>query len=279
MPATVLLHASLLMAATVLRPVLRSVARPALRLGGEWAGNCVEYTDSGSARSEVLTSETWEPTEQGGRSIHRRTLHVLPEQTASHSILPPACSGSIELRYGAGMLDPDVLNARAWVLDAVRDGSWRCETIFDGLGGDRPLEVKDAFDCPKERTRVECSFDPASGHLLMPLRVWQERCWSTSPSADLQEPSHLDAAWISSVVGLRCFGHGAVDGAPVAGVAPGGGVVLVAQPGLLEIRMTSGKGSRNSFREVVVRRTWAGSAAGSSVFAEVEALDDTTQEN
>ena len=66
------------------------------------------------------------------------------------------------------MLEADVLNARAWALDAVGESqsTWRCETIFDGLGGDRPNEREGALECPKERTRVQCSFDPATGALI-----------------------------------------------------------------------------------------------------------------
>ena len=111
MPAALMLHVAL--TGTLIRPAIRSVARPALRLGGEWAGNCVEYTDGGAVLQpgvETLTTETWVAGELGGRSMHRRTLQ-LPEQTAERCILPPACSGSIELSFNR-MLDPDVLNAR-----------------------------------------------------------------------------------------------------------------------------------------------------------------------
>jgi len=187
------------------------------------------------------------------------------------------------------MLEPDVLNTRAWALDAVEEdsGLWQCETVFDGLGGERPVDRDGAAECPKERTRVLCSFDPETGALspTAPVHVWQERCWSASPAAELDDAlSDVDRAWFSSVVGfmnpapqsgatMGVVGAAAAEG---AAVALGGGIKLRGRPGMLEVTLTSGARSRNSYRAVVVRRSWAGVAAGRSVFAEVETVDDTT---
>ena len=182
------------------------------------------------------------------------------------------------------MMDPDVLNARAWALDAVEvsTGLWRCETIFDGLGGDRPQMRGAALECPKERTRVQCVVDPTTGDLApsAPVLVWQERCWSAAPADDLDDGA-LDAAWVSSAVGLESFGDlsaGGKSGAPHSlGVlrSLGGGVEMCGQPGLLEITLRAGAESRLQYTSTVVRRSWAGDAAGRSVFAEVETLNDT----
>ena len=45
------------------------------------------------------------------------------------------------------LLEPEVLNIRAWSLDeVVEPGVWACETIFDGLCGDRPAERPGALE-------------------------------------------------------------------------------------------------------------------------------------
>ena len=264
--------------AMVVRPSPRPVARPALRLGGEWAGHCVTFSESGSVSQpgeEVLVTETWQE-----QMIHRQTTQLDPDgPVVSSAALPSACSGSTVLRRGASMLEADVLNARAWALDAVGESqsTWRCETIFDGLGGDRPNEREGALECPKERTRVQCSFDPATGALvpLAPVLVWQERCWSASPADDL-DVHGVDASWASSVVGLECFeAPAAPKSGAASAIALGGGVELRCGPNLLEITLSSGRGSRNKFRSVVIRRSWAGDDTGRSLFAEVETIGDT----
>ena len=202
MPALLASMSLLGASAMVVRPSPRPVARPALRIGGEWAGHCVTFSGSGTVSqpgTEVLVSETWQE-----QTVQRQTAQIGPEGTiVSNAALPQACSGSTVLRRGAAMLEPDVLNARAWALDAVDESqsAWRCETIFDGLGGDRPNEREGALECPKERTRVQCSFDPATGALVpsAPVLVWQERCWSAGPADDLdvQAAGGVDAAWLS----------------------------------------------------------------------------------
>merc|ERR1719424_1984318 len=107
---------------------------------------------------------------------------------ASWSTLPVAVSGSTSLMPGArsglfGAVQLDMLNANAWALDeAVSENSWRCESVFDGLGGERPRAAPGAgvVECPQQRTRVMCSFDPSSGQIsaVRPVLIWQERCWS-----------------------------------------------------------------------------------------------------
>ena len=95
-------------------------------------------------------------------------------------VLPFAQSGSEVLTLGARMLEPDVLNIRAWALDAVDEaspGTWDCEAIIDGLSGDRPAERAGALECPKVRTRVRCRFDPTAGRVdpASPVAVALER--------------------------------------------------------------------------------------------------------
>ena len=176
-------------AARVARPAHR-VAYPAHKLGGEWAGNLVSFSESGAvlAQRESLVTEEWRA-EAGAEcvvwAIHRREhrlLHGASAAAVANTVLPTACSGSTTLRRGASMMEPEVLNARAWALDAVdaSTGLWRCETIFDGVGGDRPQTRDGALECPKERTRVQCVLDATTGDLAPsePLLIWQERCWS-----------------------------------------------------------------------------------------------------
>lgn len=278
----------------------RSVARPALKLGGEWAGRCAAFSTSGNADSlcAQLITESW-----SSKVLHRRTIQPAPVGAhISTSVLPSACSGSTVLAYGSAMFEPDVLNARAWTIDAVAgdgDGEcWTCETVFDGWG-ERPNFVPGAFDCPKERTRVRCTFDPASGSLasFSQVLVWQERCWSASPRPNeldevaAQQPGGLDGQWITDCVGFDDFGatSGAIMPAssrqalssdsmpPLTALSLGGGVDLRGRPGFLEISLTSGgTGSRNSYQAVIVKRSWAGDATGRSVFAEVETVKDMT---
>lgn len=178
-----------------------------------------------------------------------------------------------------------MLNARAWALDAVEasTGLWRCETIFDGVGGDRPQTRDGALECPKERTRVQCVLDATTGDLAPsePVLIWQERCWSAAPADDYDELTR-DAAWVSSAVGLVSFGDqnagSTEEPSPwwLAGLRRlGGGVEMSYQPGVLDITLRAGAGAKLQYTSTVVRRSWAGDDAGRSVFAEVETLNDT----
>jgi hypothetical protein len=58
----------------------------------------------------------------------------------------------------------------------------------------------------------------------------------------------------------------------------GGGIRLRAQRGMLEVTFTSGKNTRNRSgnraSQVTVRRTWACGTSGSSMFVEVNAVDN-----
>ena len=163
---------------------LHRVARPAHKLGGEWAGNLVSFSESGAVlgQRESFVTEEWRGEAGAEWAIHRREHLMQSGDTGAavaNTVLPTACSGSLTLRRGASMMEPDVLNARAWALDAVdaSTGLWRCETIFDGVGGDRPRTRDGALECPKERTRVQCVLDASTGQLAPsePVLVWQER--------------------------------------------------------------------------------------------------------
>jgi len=283
------------------------VARPAHKIGGEWVGNLVSFSESGAvmAQRESLVTEEWRGEAGAEWAIHRRerrnrgvlralnrraewAIHSQHNDSAAavaNTVLPTACSGSTTLRRGASMMEPEVLNARAWALDAVESstGLWRCETIFDGVGGDRPPTRDGALECPKERTRVQCVLDATTGDLAPsePVLIWQERCWSAAPADDYDELAH-DAVWVSSAVGLESFGDqiagGTEEPSPwwMAGLKRlGGGVEMSCQPGVLEITLRAGAGAKLQYTSTTLRRSWAGDDAGRSVFAEVETLNDT----
>ena len=126
---------------------LGAVARPALRLGGEWAGwRCGFDPYSGALRTgssfKSVTTERW-----AGTALERRSVELPPDDgeapsydCATWATLPAAVSGATSLMPGAraglfGAVQVDVLNADAWALDeALSATNWRCESIFDGLG-------------------------------------------------------------------------------------------------------------------------------------------------
>ena len=241
-------------AAAMVVPAAR-VARPAHKLGGEWAGNLVSVSESGAVlgQRESLVTEEWRGEAGAEWVMHRREHRLQHGDSAAavaNAVLPTACSGSTTLRRGASMMEPEVLNARAWALDAVESstGLWRCETIFDGVGGDRPPTRDGALECPKERTRVQCVLDATTGDLAPsePVLIWQERCWSAAPADDYDELAR-DAVWVSSAVGLESFGDqiaGRTDEPSpwwMAGLKRlGGGVEMSCQPGVLEITLRAG---------------------------------------
>ena len=87
------------------------VAMPALRLGGEWAGNVVSFSELGVSKkggAEELISETWMPRdEEGVASIKRRTVRVA-DAVVSEAVLPRACSSATVLQPGNMMMEPEV---------------------------------------------------------------------------------------------------------------------------------------------------------------------------
>ena len=209
---------------------------------------------------------------------------VVPQSDAvSWSTLPVAVSGPTSLMAGAraglfGAVQVDMLNAEAWALDeAIADTRWRCEAIFDGLGGERPRENAGAEECPQRRTRVVCSFDPSTGQIArgQSVLVSQECCWSVMPSKTLQVQegpggrSGLDAAWVASVAGLECFGgqkrkpYGSAVFSTTHLSLPGG-VEIRGKPGLLEVCLTAAPG-QSTRSKTILRRSWIGTSCYTSV--------------
>ena len=278
---------------------LGAVARPALRLGGEWAGwSCGFDPYSGALRTQSrtlgVTTERW-----AGNTLQRRMFQLAPTDggvrwSTSDAVwctLPVAVSGPTSLMAGArsgllGEVQVDMLNADAWALDeAIADARWRCEAVFDGLGGERPREKAGAVKCPQKRTRVVCTFDPTTGQIAsgQSVLVSQEQCWSVRPSNDLQVQEGpcgrhgLDAAWVDSVAGLACFGrsrripYGSAMFSTTRLSLPGG-VELRGKPGLLEVHLTAASGQSRS--KTILRRSWI----GRSCYASVATVGDTQVE-
>ena len=153
---------------------------------------------------------------------------------------------------------------------------------------DVPGERAGALECPKERTRVRCRFNPSSGCLSpsSEVRVWHERCWNVSPWEDAgkRDEADIDSEWRHAVVGLDSFrslgGKASKSDAQAGGasLALECGIELQGEPGVLKVVLHSGTGSRNGYEQICVRRSWVGEGAraGCSVFTEVEVLEDTT---
>jgi hypothetical protein len=223
--------------------------------------------------------------------MERRVISLQPDgsMVSKRRVLPVAQSGAEVLALGARMLEPEILNIRAWALDAVDDsasGVWHIETLVDGICGVRPPMRATALECPKERTRVACSFEPSTGELVAAstVLVSQERCWQVSPSAELAasgSADDLDPEWVAAAVGFDCFGGGGGGDGSTTPTKTGGetlslcldcGVELRGEPGLLVLTIRSGKGARNGYDQVTVRRSWVGGSA----FTEVGVVEDTT---
>ena len=284
-----------------------AVARPALRLGGEWSGwSCGFDPFSGALRKPssglAVTTEQW-----FGNALRRRSLQlgpdlrcVVPSEDAEWSTLPVAVCGATSLMAGAraglfGEVQLDMLNAEAWSLnEAITDTHWRCEAIFDGLGGERFRQSAGALACPEKRTRVVLYFDPSTGQIARGTQVLvsQEQCWSVRPSQDLEDcylqlregrdggrgATTLDAPWVDSVAGLECFGgqrripyESAMFSTTHLSLP--GGVELRGKPGLLEVCLTAAPG-QSTRRKTILQRAWI----GRSCYASVATVGDTMVE-
>ena len=116
---------------------------------------------------------------------------------------------------------------------------------------------------------MSCAFEHSTGTLVPsePVHVWQERCWSESPSPDLKVRegtggrSGLDAAWVSPLVGVACFGerNAPTDTLPARDdlsldLQLGGGVRICGKPNLLEVILDASP--RASGNHLVLRRRW-----------------------
>lgn len=231
--------------------VTASTAASAMRLGGEWAGWRAAFrASSGSlitsdierycsdtmvewgqvpAAFEECTTES-----QSDDRIARRTVRLLPEDGCNIEDLAAVISRAD--------ITP-VARGSTLAVDTVADGLWRCETIFDGLGGARPRDRVNALPGLAERTRVSVVYDAAAGKLAQSVVIWQERQWAADAGAlSVREGGSrcgIDGAWLSSAIGLSCFAEANSAAASDASPAPPDGFAL-ALPGGVEVRGDSG---------------------------------------
>jgi hypothetical protein len=236
-------------------------------LGGEWAGwSCSFDSLSGALQPvpdkyvssemiewgqvpegfEEVTTEVWKEPDL----MERRLVTLLPEDGCNVENL-----GAIVTRQSFGILQAPLQSSLAIDVDGGT-GIWQCETIFSGIGGERPRARRGSVASAAERTRVTLYVDVGAGRLdqQRPIVVRQERCWDPTPSTALMvneqrgSRSGLDAAWVSSVIGMSCFGSmkptsdppppSAADGLRI----PGGVGVSMAE-GELQISMSTSKGA------------------------------------
>ena len=239
------------------------------RLGGEWAGWRCAFSAKGKlltgdierycsdtmiewgqvpAGFEELSTESWDAE---SAELLRRTVRLLPEDGCNAENLGATISRA-ELTCTATV---------PHAIDVATEGYWQCESVFDGIGGVRPLERSGALPALAERTRVMCSFDPASGLLspAQPVVVCHERQWSADTELEVREAGigsrcGIDAAWLSTAVGLACFADGkearslcgATDPPHEEGFALrlAGGVEIRGSAGVLSVSVDDGDGGR-----------------------------------
>jgi hypothetical protein len=240
----------------------------ALRLlGGEWAGWSCSYDSQTGALQPVPDRYVSEERREWGQvpsgfeelatesrraddAFERRTVRLLPEEGCHVENLAAIVTREPlhVSRPGAALDAPLAVDSR---VDRTA-GLWRLESVFDGLGGKRPRARQGAALCTDERTRVTCHFDAASGRLdaAEPIVVRQERRWSAEASEALRvrealgSRSGLDAAWVSSTVGIGCFGDAEPPPQDAAGcgLALPGGVRLTQRAERLEVSIRTAAG-------------------------------------
>ena len=113
---------------------------------------------------------------------------------------------------------------------APRSGRWVLETIFGGLGAPRGRPTRLAMPGGACRTRVHLAYDSGARSIDGDVHVWHEPRYDARESLALRSErggrSALDGAFVSSAVGMACFGESAPSAEPAdaARLALGGGV-------------------------------------------------------
>jgi len=193
-----------------------------LLAGGEWAGWCCTYAPTGKLKPvpEQFLSDTaieWGQVPNGfeelttetlsgaADAINRRTVRILPEDGCMVENV-----GVNVHRSTLPLAAPAVPPAVAIDTRTGKEDAWRIETIFDGLGS-YPSEKKGAKAASALRTRIVFFFEPHSGKMSpVGASAWQERRWDKEAGAlsvnEDASRSGLDGAWISTAVGVECFG-------------------------------------------------------------------------
>mmetsp|Transcript_48388 Transcript_48388/g.104855 ORF Transcript_48388/g.104855 Transcript_48388/m.104855 type:complete len:296 (-) Transcript_48388:207-1094(-) len=198
-------------------------------LGGEWAGWMCSFSAKTGALQPVpdalvpkaslewgqipngfesLASEALMQSSSTVNVVKRRSVKVMPEDGCmAENVGAEICEK--ELRA----VSPGVEGAALAAAIDLRDssGTWELETVI-GSAMSSPCLRRSALPSDADRTRVSLSFEPLAG-VLSPgrslVQVWQERRWAAARELELTvqgERIGLDAAWVSSAVGVPCFG-------------------------------------------------------------------------
>ena len=182
-----------------------------------------ERASSGSSAVSEPTGGT--ATTSSSSSWERRTVRLLPADGCQVEDLTAILRNHPLV---AAHRAPPPLRGAAAVIDThVGDGRWRLETLFCGLchdGVSRPArQMRNALPHSATRTRITLHFDAAAGEMMedATVDVSQERQWAVvNGGSDLEQVSTrigskegqlrsgLDAAWVSSAVGITCWAEG-----------------------------------------------------------------------
>ena len=145
---------------------------------------------------------------------------------------------------------------------------WVLESVFGGLGLPRGRPTRLAIAADVCRTRVRLTYDCATWALDGDVHVWHERRWAEQQSLKIRSDdgvgrSGLDGAFVSSAVGMACFGESANSAPKIAeanALALGGGVTVtvgaeIVGEKLLDVAVDTGEA------RMVMRRRFAADGA------------------
>ena len=214
----------------------------------------IEYDQIPAGLQTLLTENIQKDDEDG--SLHRRTLTLLPDDAcACEDLSAHIHKEKLKIQH----------NHTCTVIAIDRnneDGTWRLETVGPGINV-KARQYRNALNYYAERTRVEVLFDPRQGRLLDCIQIAGERKWAKTSSLLVNENggrSGLDVAWVSSAIGMSCFGEAASKSSlPEEGMdskvsLPWAGLDLVFAPHFFQVEFTCS--STDESRGWILRRAF-----------------------
>ena len=176
----------------------------------------------------------------------------------------------------AGAMCLRIYSIRIWLaIRALALRRWVIESIFGGLGLPRGRPTRLAIAADVCRTRVRLTYDCATCRVDGDVDVWHERRWAEQQSLKIRSEdgvgrSGLDGAFVSSAIGMACFGESAKSAPKIAeanALALGGGVTVmvgaeIVGEKVLDVAVDTGEA------RIVMRRRFAadGASAGAALF-------------